>query len=603
MSFKDISTDELWAKLEQCLDAEDGRECISPASTLVKPVRVVTLVQHETKFSEKSSPCPPGSVHLNRARAETPRQAKQTQTLNSRLEAYLHQRDVTEEQRYQRLLARIDSLSESRSSSRDTTVRGSSERQQLASLISELRARVNRTNTADVEVIIRELQEQLVALRQLVSQTTATAEVHVHRFATQPGTEHPPDPSPSTPESTIHNLREEVVALRKLVHQFSYQPEINTKSGSSTDNRFDTAISNLQAEQLALRQLVEQLASRPDAGSNVAINNLRAEVVALRELVQRPSTESEVSGSTEPAICEPPENESAASTSSTKIHIETTNTTIERDDENSLFAGLPVFWSLIALIVLALLMFTCGVFVHSTLKSETPEASATTVPEPESTPPPEPKPAQEPEIKDPVLRDSDGDGLFDPGQDGVPEESTDQCPQQPGPLKYHGCPPTDQDSDGILDGDDRCPTEPETANGYEDADGCPDELPEPVKSFSGVISGVNFDTNRATLRPGASAILDRAVDVLSRYPELRVEISGHTDSVGTRAHNLELSRARAETVRRYLVKGGISDTRLETAGFGPDRPLDDNRTREGRLRNRRIEFRLLTTSPSVTATP
>ncbi|MCA9714637.1 MAG: OmpA family protein, partial [Myxococcales bacterium] len=204
----------------------------------------------------------------------------------------------------------------------------------------------------------------------------------------------------------------------------------------------------------------------------------------------------------------------------------------------------------------------------------------------------------------PALRDSDGDGLLDPGQPGVPDASSDRCPDEPGPPERRGCPARDRDHDGVLDEVDACPATPETVNGYRDEDGCPDALPEPLKQFTGVIRGVNFEIDRATLRPSAAAILERAAEVLATYPTLRVEISGHTDSSGSRRHNLELSRARAETVRQFLITRGIDGARLETVGFGPDRPLADNRTADGRLRNRRIEFRILGDAPApVSARP
>jgi OOP family OmpA-OmpF porin len=143
---------------------------------------------------------------------------------------------------------------------------------------------------------------------------------------------------------------------------------------------------------------------------------------------------------------------------------------------------------------------------------------------------------------------------------------------------------------------DRCPTAP----GTRERQGCPervdDDAPSPaarLQSLDGVIEGVNFDVDRASLRPESLEILNHAVAVLREHPTARIEISGHTDSAGEYEHNLELSRSRAETVRDYLVDRGIAAERLETVGHGPDRPIADNRTRAGRLRNRRIEFKPL----------
>ncbi len=179
--------------------------------------------------------------------------------------------------------------------------------------------------------------------------------------------------------------------------------------------------------------------------------------------------------------------------------------------------------------------------------------------------------------------DSDGDGFFD---------DSDECPQQAG-VAPAGCPPPDTDGDGILDADDRCPDEPETANGYEDTDGCPDELPQAVQEFTGAIQGIQFATGQATITRDSHATLDRAVGVLNEYPKLRIEVSGHTDNVGERASNLDLSQRRATAVKDYLVQKGIDAARIETVGHGPDRPVVSNDTAEGRQQNRRIEFRLL----------
>ncbi len=226
------------------------------------------------------------------------------------------------------------------------------------------------------------------------------------------------------------------------------------------------------------------------------------------------------------------------------------------------------------------------------------------------------------------LIDSDGDGLFDPGQVGVPPENVDACPQEPGPRENQGCPLIDTDKDGLFDpgqpvpateidacpkepgprelqgcpdrdGDkiidnlDKCPDQPETVNQYEDADGCPDELPQAVKKISGVIEGIYFDVDKDTIKPRSKVVLDRAVKVLKEFPSTRWNIQGHTDSDGKREHNVDLSHRRAESVRNYLVTHGIDGGRLVPQGFGPDAPIDTNATPKGKAKNRRIEFRLI----------
>ena len=182
------------------------------------------------------------------------------------------------------------------------------------------------------------------------------------------------------------------------------------------------------------------------------------------------------------------------------------------------------------------------------------------------------------------IKDSDGDGVPD---------SKDKCPNEKGEPP-DGCPGTrDSDGDGIIDSKDKCPNEDETKNGFEDADGCPDELPAQVKAFTGVIQGIEFDQNKATIRPSSSTTLDKSAGVLAEYPSLRVLITGHTDNTGIRERNVQLSKDRADSVKAYLVSKGIDSTRIETKGAGPDEPIDSNVTAVGRQRNRRIEFRLM----------
>jgi OOP family OmpA-OmpF porin len=151
----------------------------------------------------------------------------------------------------------------------------------------------------------------------------------------------------------------------------------------------------------------------------------------------------------------------------------------------------------------------------------------------------------------------------------------------------------DDDADGGADADDRCPRQPETVNGFEDADGCPDEVPPAVKPFTGTISGIEFQLDSAEITPASFVTLDRAARVLADYPDLRVEIGGHTDATGTREHNLALSLTRAQAVKSYLAAKGVDPARLRAVGFGRDRPVAGNDTEPGRARNRRIEFRLL----------
>ena len=182
------------------------------------------------------------------------------------------------------------------------------------------------------------------------------------------------------------------------------------------------------------------------------------------------------------------------------------------------------------------------------------------------------------------IPDTDGDGILDPD---------DACVDVPGVPEYKGCPIPDTDKDEILDPDDSCIDKPETKNGYQDRDGCPDEVPKEVTKFSGVIKGIYFDTDKDTIKKTSVKVLNEALDTFKKFPDMKVEVSGHTDSQGNREHNLDLSRRRAEAVKKWLVDRGVAENRISTRGAGPDEPVDTNETKAGRAKNRRIEFKLV----------
>ena len=180
--------------------------------------------------------------------------------------------------------------------------------------------------------------------------------------------------------------------------------------------------------------------------------------------------------------------------------------------------------------------------------------------------------------------DTDGDGVLD---------AADECPNVAGTMK-NGCPDPDPDHDGVLNESDKCPDQPETVNGFQDDDGCPDELPEAVKRFSGTMQGIEFEFGQATIRPVSYAVLDKAAETLVQYPDLKISIVGHTDNVGAHDHNVELSRKRAEAVKTYLVGKKIDAARIQAEGAGPDKPLSTENTPAARAKNRRIEFSIIT---------
>jgi outer membrane protein OmpA-like peptidoglycan-associated protein len=205
----------------------------------------------------------------------------------------------------------------------------------------------------------------------------------------------------------------------------------------------------------------------------------------------------------------------------------------------------------------------------------------------------------EPEDRD-NFQDEDGCPDYDNDADNIPD-STDKCPNIPEDIDMFedqdGCPDYDNDKDGIPDSLDRCISEPETYNGFRDEDGCPDTLIKPTEKEIRVLNtklrDINFKTASAELLPASSAALDFIVGFLKQYPDLRYQIQGHTDSRGEDDYNLLLSAARAATVRAYLLNKGIPDVNLIAIGYGETMPIADNKTAQGRAKNRRVEFKFI----------
>jgi OmpA-OmpF porin, OOP family len=264
---------------------------------------------------------------------------------------------------------------------------------------------------------------------------------------------------------------------------------------------------------------------------------------------------------------------------------------------------------------------------------------------------------------DPTLHgcpDTDGDGIFDsedacvdvagqpsddPKQHGCPElrdrdrdgilDEQDACPDEPGVASEdaakNGCPP-DRDGDGIVDAVDACPdlkgwadTDP-AKNGCpgdtdgdgvrDDQDACPREKgkPNPDPSKNGcpslvrvtageivILQQVQFKTASDVILPASDDLLQQVASVLKEHPELtQLEIQGHTDSRGNAGYNQALSQRRAASVVNWLTtRGGVEASRLSPKGYGKDQPLDTNDTDEGRQRNRRVQFKILTTDKAT----
>ena len=171
--------------------------------------------------------------------------------------------------------------------------------------------------------------------------------------------------------------------------------------------------------------------------------------------------------------------------------------------------------------------------------------------------------------------DSDGDGIFD---------NEDDCPNQKGLANFGGCP--DSDKDGIIDRVDNCPNEA----GPKSNRGCPEVVKEVQEAVTLAANNIQFENNSSQIKTISYKDLDNLASILQQYSEYNVSIGGHTDSVGNENYNKNLSEKRAKACLDYLVKKGISASRMTSAGYGESQPIADNSTNEGRVLNRRVEF-------------
>ena len=202
-------------------------------------------------------------------------------------------------------------------------------------------------------------------------------------------------------------------------------------------------------------------------------------------------------------------------------------------------------------------------------------------------------------------KDRDEDGIFD---------KDDACPDTPGLPEFNGCP--DSDGDGIQDAEDSCPEEAGLAafNGCPDSDNdgvqdsldeCPDIVGTPANSGCPEISEtiieqlneigqtIYFPTNSSELNDNTKRIVDQVYDIISAYPNYRIEVQGHTDNIGRDDANMRLSETRAISVSNYLISKGIPESRIYAKGYGETSPVESNDTARGRALNRRVEFNLI----------
>jgi len=202
----------------------------------------------------------------------------------------------------------------------------------------------------------------------------------------------------------------------------------------------------------------------------------------------------------------------------------------------------------------------------------------------------------------------------DSDNDNVPD-IRDVCPNTPAgvPVTPSGC-SLDSDNDGVTSDRDRCPA---TSPGAvvdefgcardDDNDGVPDHVDRCPNTVSGArvdisgcaiqdvirLQGVNFETGINVILPGGEPVLRAAAATLNLYPDVQIEVAGHTDSVGNEETNRTLSQQRAEVVRQLLIDFGVDENRLTAVGYGESQPIQDNVTSVGRAANRRVELRIL----------
>lgn len=203
----------------------------------------------------------------------------------------------------------------------------------------------------------------------------------------------------------------------------------------------------------------------------------------------------------------------------------------------------------------------------------------------------------------------------DADKDGIPDDQ-DKCPSLTGVSKYAGCPIPDSDADGINDELDKCPT----IKGVKEQQGCPwpdidgDKIPDYldkcpsvfgdssrqgcpeinkalIDKFSFAAQKIFFAYKSDSLLNSSWKVLDELAKILVEHPEIKVNIEGHTDNVGNEEYNHKLSHSRANAVQAYFIKKGVNLAQCKAEGFGSKKPIADNKTEQGRARNRRVELK------------
>jgi OOP family OmpA-OmpF porin len=184
------------------------------------------------------------------------------------------------------------------------------------------------------------------------------------------------------------------------------------------------------------------------------------------------------------------------------------------------------------------------------------------------------------ELKNNGCPDTDGDGVIN---------QLDACPNKPGPASNRGCPEIDSDGDGIIDRLDKCKFE----LGVLSNNGCPDIKKNLEAKLSELANSVLFISGSSMYYSKYESKLLEIADLMRKHNNLKFQIRGYTDNVGSEETNLKLSLARVNTILNYLVSQGINQFNLNVQGFGEAMPIALNDTAEGRAKNRRVEIKII----------
>lgn len=178
--------------------------------------------------------------------------------------------------------------------------------------------------------------------------------------------------------------------------------------------------------------------------------------------------------------------------------------------------------------------------------------------------------------------DTDKDGVFD-----YCDSCQNTIPEARNHVDAYGC-MLDTDKDGVYDYEDLCPT----IAGVKENRGCPEVKREIRNLLNKAMSGIQFENGKATIKKNSHKILNDIAKIFIENSNYIVEVQGHTDNVGKHDYNVDLSERRAQAVRTYLINQGVPAERLSAHGYGPDKPIADNKTKAGRAKNRRVEFNI-----------